>query len=173
MTWYYALGNERQGPIDDAALDRLIATGVVTPDTLVWKAGMADWQPLAQAPPRGVTPPAPGVPPPPAATTPARRPPAAAGHPAAASRNHAACGRGAVDAAPHREAGGHVHPRGRWLERAGAVRSRGRRSDLRPRPQRGPDAGHRRRHRARLAAGDGQPRPGHRRDRDLHRLEPP
>ena len=35
MTWYYALGNERQGPIDDAALDRLIATGVVTADTLV------------------------------------------------------------------------------------------------------------------------------------------
>ena len=52
MTWYYALGNERQGPIDDAALDRLIATGVVTADTLVWKAGMADWQPLAQARPR-------------------------------------------------------------------------------------------------------------------------
>ena len=39
MTWYYALGNERQGPIDDTALDRLVATGVVTPDTLVWKAG--------------------------------------------------------------------------------------------------------------------------------------
>ena len=52
MTWYYALGNERQGPIDDAALDRLIATGVVTPDTLVWSAGMADWQPLSQARPR-------------------------------------------------------------------------------------------------------------------------
>jgi len=51
MTWYYALGNERQGPIDDAALDRLIATGVVTADTLVWKAGMTDWQPLAQARP--------------------------------------------------------------------------------------------------------------------------
>jgi len=75
MTWYYALGNERQGPIDDAALDRLIATGVVTADTLVWKAGMADWQPLAQARPRVVTPPTPVIPPPPAAIT----PPAAAG----------------------------------------------------------------------------------------------
>src|SRR4051812_40524586 len=71
MTWYYALGNERQGPIDDAALDRLIATGVVTRDTLVWKAGMADWQPLAQARPQVVTPPTPVIPPPPAATTPA------------------------------------------------------------------------------------------------------
>jgi hypothetical protein len=72
MTWYYAAGNERQGPVDDAALDRLIATGVVTPDTLVWKAGMADWQPLAQARPR-VAPPTPVVPPP-AAITPAPTP---------------------------------------------------------------------------------------------------
>ena len=71
MTWYYALGNERQGPIDDAALDRLIATGVVTQDTLVWKAGMADWQPLGQARPRAAAPPAPVIPPPPAAITPA------------------------------------------------------------------------------------------------------
>jgi uncharacterized membrane protein len=71
MTWYYALGNERQGPIDDAALDRLIATGVVTQDTLVWKAGMADWQPLAQARPRAAAPPTPVLPPPPAVITPA------------------------------------------------------------------------------------------------------
>ncbi len=74
MTWYYAIGNERQGPIDDAALDRLIATNVVTADTLVWKAGMADWQPLSQARPR-VTP-APVIPPPPAAITPAPMTPA-------------------------------------------------------------------------------------------------
>jgi len=69
MTWYYALGNERQGPIDDAALDRLIATGVVKSDTLVWRAGMADWQPLAQARPSAA--PSPVIPPPPAAITPA------------------------------------------------------------------------------------------------------
>jgi len=52
MTWYYALGNERQGPVDDAELDRLIASGTITNDTLVWRAGMADWQPLSQARPR-------------------------------------------------------------------------------------------------------------------------
>jgi hypothetical protein len=62
MTWYYALGNERQGPVDDAELDRLVAAGTVSNDTLVWKAGMADWQPLAQARPR----PRPTIPPPPA-----------------------------------------------------------------------------------------------------------
>lgn len=70
MTWYYALGNERQGPVDDATLDRLIATGVVSPETLVWKAGMADWQPLAQARPQAALLPVPIVPPP-AAITPA------------------------------------------------------------------------------------------------------
>ncbi len=74
MTWYYALGNERQGPVDDATLDRLIAAGTVTPDTLVWRAGMADWQPLAQARPRVASVPAPVVPPPPAAITPAPSP---------------------------------------------------------------------------------------------------
>ena len=76
MTWYYAFGNERQGPIDDAALDRLIATGVVRQDTLVWKAGMADWQPLAQARPQAAAPPTPVIPPPPAAITPAPAAPA-------------------------------------------------------------------------------------------------
>lgn len=69
MTWYYAVGNERQGPVDDATLDRLIATGVVTTDTLVWRAGMADWQPLAQARPPAAPAPPP-APPPPAAITP-------------------------------------------------------------------------------------------------------
>jgi hypothetical protein len=63
MTWYYALGNDRQGPVDDATLDRLIATGVVTNDTLVWRAGMADWQPLSRARPQA---PPPAAPPPPA-----------------------------------------------------------------------------------------------------------
>ena len=62
MTWYYAIGNERQGPVDDAELDRLIASRTITPETLVWRAGMADWQPLAQARPQAVRP----APPPPA-----------------------------------------------------------------------------------------------------------
>lgn len=67
MTWYYALGNERQGPVEDAELDRLIASGIVTSDTLVWRAGMADWQPLSQARPRVAPPPPAPVPPSPEA----------------------------------------------------------------------------------------------------------
>ena len=81
MTWYYALGNERQGPVEDAELDRLIARGVVTNDTLVWRAGMADWQPLSQARPR-VAPPPPAPVPPSAAPDDATRMIPAAGAPA-------------------------------------------------------------------------------------------
>jgi hypothetical protein len=67
MSWYYALGNERQGPVDDAAFERLITTGIVMPDTLVWKPGMADWQPLSVVRPQIGVPPTPVIPPPPAA----------------------------------------------------------------------------------------------------------
>ena len=37
MTWHYAAGGEQPGPVDDAELDRLIAAGVVTGETLVWR----------------------------------------------------------------------------------------------------------------------------------------
>ncbi|MEO5822176.1 MAG: GYF domain-containing protein [Vicinamibacteraceae bacterium] len=49
MTWHYAEGGAQHGPVDDAEFDRLIAAGVVTPETLVWRAGMAGWQPLREA----------------------------------------------------------------------------------------------------------------------------
>jgi hypothetical protein len=51
--WYYVLDGSHQGPFDDAALDHLIATGIVTADTYMWKDGMADWAPLGQARPMG------------------------------------------------------------------------------------------------------------------------
>lgn len=53
MNWYYAIGDQRQGPISDAELDALIAAGTVTPQTLVWREGMSDWQPLKDARPAG------------------------------------------------------------------------------------------------------------------------
>ena len=49
MTWFYASGREQRGPVDDAALDRLIAAGEIGPDTLVWRAGMPEWRPLREA----------------------------------------------------------------------------------------------------------------------------
>jgi membrane protease subunit (stomatin/prohibitin family) len=40
VAWYYAVGSERRGPVDNAGLR---ASGALTADTLVWKAGMANW----------------------------------------------------------------------------------------------------------------------------------
>lgn len=49
MTWHYIVGGVQHGPIDDAQLDRLAATGVVTGETLVWHAGLDGWRPLREA----------------------------------------------------------------------------------------------------------------------------
>ena len=38
--WYYAIGSERKGPMDEAALKALTT---LTPETLVWHQGMATW----------------------------------------------------------------------------------------------------------------------------------
>jgi len=53
MNWYYALGDQRQGPVSDSELDALIASGKINENTLVWKEGMANWQPLKDARPSG------------------------------------------------------------------------------------------------------------------------
>ena len=41
--WYYAEGDQRKGPVDEAALLDLVHRGGVTPRTLVWTAGMENW----------------------------------------------------------------------------------------------------------------------------------
>ncbi len=46
MSWHYAVGGAQRGPIDDGEFERLVASGEITPETLVWRAGMAGWQPL-------------------------------------------------------------------------------------------------------------------------------
>src|SRR6185503_8885822 len=47
MTWYYASGGQQQGPVDDAQFEALIQSGQIKPADLVWKEGMANWQPLS------------------------------------------------------------------------------------------------------------------------------
>jgi hypothetical protein len=42
--WYYNLNNQPTGPVDDATIKTLIQSGTVTPTTLVWQEGMANWQ---------------------------------------------------------------------------------------------------------------------------------
>jgi uncharacterized RDD family membrane protein YckC len=51
MNWYYANGGEKQGPVDQAAFDRLGAEGVIQQATLVWHEGLTDWQRYADTEP--------------------------------------------------------------------------------------------------------------------------
>ena len=45
MDWYYALEGQQRGPVSEAELTRLAGEGVIAPSTLVWHAGLPDWQP--------------------------------------------------------------------------------------------------------------------------------
>jgi uncharacterized RDD family membrane protein YckC len=73
MQWYYADAGRQEGPVDDAAFEQLVRTGVVRDDTPVWREGMANWQPYST-----MRPAAPAPPPPPAAPAPPAPAPAAA-----------------------------------------------------------------------------------------------
>jgi len=45
--WYYAVGSERQGPVPEATLGKLLASGEISAETYVWKPGMDNWLHLA------------------------------------------------------------------------------------------------------------------------------
>jgi hypothetical protein len=51
MEWYYDGGGQQSGPVTDSQLDDLLRTGAIQSETLVWRSGMADWQPLHVARP--------------------------------------------------------------------------------------------------------------------------
>jgi hypothetical protein len=44
--WYYVKGDEQIGPLSSPELSLLAKSGALKPDTLVWKEGMAQWQPV-------------------------------------------------------------------------------------------------------------------------------
>lgn len=45
--WFYAEGNrERRGPLSDGNIVELFRSGRIALDTLVWREGAGDWQPL-------------------------------------------------------------------------------------------------------------------------------
>jgi uncharacterized RDD family membrane protein YckC len=64
MKWYYADAGRQVGPVEDAQLDDLVHSGAVRDDTLVWREGLASWQPhsLARGPAKPVPIPAAAVP---------------------------------------------------------------------------------------------------------------
>jgi hypothetical protein len=43
MNWYYAENNQQKGPVSEDEMKRLVAIGTVTPQTLVWHEGLANW----------------------------------------------------------------------------------------------------------------------------------
>ncbi|MER5606365.1 SPFH domain-containing protein [Micromonospora tulbaghiae] len=48
--WYVGVGGQRQGPYDLGGLAEQANAGALAADTLVWRAGMAQWQPAGQVP---------------------------------------------------------------------------------------------------------------------------
>jgi hypothetical protein len=51
MSWYYASGGQQQGPVDDAQFEAMVQSGQIKPADLVWREGMANWQPLSSVRP--------------------------------------------------------------------------------------------------------------------------
>jgi uncharacterized RDD family membrane protein YckC len=64
MNWYYVSAGKQAGPVDDAQLEALARIGQIQMDTLVWREGMAEWQPYRTVAAPGVTGPPPGMMPP-------------------------------------------------------------------------------------------------------------
>jgi uncharacterized RDD family membrane protein YckC len=47
MTWYYVVGGQSVGPVSEVDLDALAQNGTIRPETLVWRDGMAAWEPYS------------------------------------------------------------------------------------------------------------------------------
>jgi uncharacterized RDD family membrane protein YckC len=54
MDWYYAESGRQIGPIKEEALEVLVRSGVIQPETLVWQQGMPAWQPYRTVRPAAV-----------------------------------------------------------------------------------------------------------------------
>src|SRR5688500_18745707 len=48
--WYYARGNQQQGPVALEAIQDMLRTGQLQANELVWKQGMANWLAASQVP---------------------------------------------------------------------------------------------------------------------------
>jgi hypothetical protein len=53
MQWYYSKNGTQLGPVTEADLKAKLASGEVLPTDLVWKDGMANWQPASNVPELG------------------------------------------------------------------------------------------------------------------------
>jgi hypothetical protein len=66
--WWYLTGNDKQGPVPRAELDRLLGLKAIGPNTLVWGEGLEQWTPLINILPTPPVLPSPPQPPPSLAT---------------------------------------------------------------------------------------------------------
>lgn len=65
MNWFYVDAGQQAGPVDDAQLNELVRAGKISAETLVWREGLANWQPYRDATGGGVAvvqPPGPNAP---------------------------------------------------------------------------------------------------------------
>jgi uncharacterized RDD family membrane protein YckC len=47
MDWFYGDSGKQIGPIDETSFAGLVNAGIIRDETLVWRSGMANWQPYA------------------------------------------------------------------------------------------------------------------------------
>ena len=48
--WYYARGNQQQGPVALQVIQEMLRTGQIQPNDLVWKQGLPNWLAASQVP---------------------------------------------------------------------------------------------------------------------------
>ena len=46
--WYYTLNNQQVGPVEENEIKKLVGSGVITPATMLWTNGMANWAPIGK-----------------------------------------------------------------------------------------------------------------------------
>lgn len=49
MNWYYALNGQQKGPVSEQDIMQLVSSGTINASTLIWRDGLADWQPVSTA----------------------------------------------------------------------------------------------------------------------------
>jgi uncharacterized RDD family membrane protein YckC len=48
MQWYYAIDDQRLGPVSHEEFEQLVQSGKVTADSLIWRKGMDQWKTLGE-----------------------------------------------------------------------------------------------------------------------------
>lgn len=49
MKWYYVENSQQAGPVEETEFPQLIRNGKLRAETLVWREGLANWEPFSQA----------------------------------------------------------------------------------------------------------------------------